>query len=123
VSVPKYLLDENVDPIVRIALHHDWSEIEGWMVGDPGAPERGTPDAEILLWCEAKEFCLVTNNRASMPVHLAEHLATGRHVPGIFILNNRKMSVGETVQELTMIWAASKPEEYADALSFLPISL
>jgi hypothetical protein len=33
------------------------------------------------------------------------------------------MSVGETVQELAMIWAASKPEDYVDALSFLPISL
>jgi hypothetical protein len=106
-----------------MSLHQEWPEIEVWMVGDPGAPERGTPDAEILLWCEVKGFCLVTNNRASMPVHLAEHLAAGRHVPGIFILNNRKMSIGETVQELAMIWAASKPEEYVDALNFLPISL
>jgi hypothetical protein len=31
----------------------------------------------------------VTNNRKSKPRHLADHLAGGRHVPGIFVLARR----------------------------------
>jgi len=49
-----------------------------WKIGMPGVPPSGTLDPEILLWCEGNDFILVTNNRKSMPVHLADHLAAGR---------------------------------------------
>ena len=64
---------------------------------------------------------LVTNNRATMPVHLRDHLAAGRHIPGIFILNPG-MSKGETIDDLTLIWAASEASEHVDRLSYLPLS-
>ncbi len=83
----KYLLDEHVDPRLRKALKRLASEIVVWRVGDPSAPHLGTLDPEILLWCEERGFSLVTNNRESMPVHLRDHLAARRHVPGIFTLN------------------------------------
>jgi hypothetical protein len=92
-----------------------------WIVGDPGAPRRGTADPDILQWCEANSTLLVTNNRASMPVHLREHLATGRHSPGIFILN-ANMTMGETVAELALIWEVAELETYLDQLRFLPIT-
>ena len=89
-------------------------------MGDPGAPERGTPDPDILVWCEAHNFILVTNNRASMPIHPRAHLDAGRHLPGIFILNPA-MSLGETITELALVWGASRPGEFADQIKFLPI--
>ena len=120
-STRKYLLDEHVNPVLRQAIHHRWFEIVVWRIGDPGAPSRGTPDPEILLWCEANGFTLITNNRTSMPVHLRSHLAAARHIPGIFILNNR-MSISETAEELATIWWAAKPDEYVDLVTFLPVS-
>ncbi|NJN93203.1 MAG: DUF5615 family PIN-like protein [Anaerolineales bacterium] len=119
-SAIKYLLDENVDPSLRHALHQHWPNMVVWAVGDPGAPLRSTPDPDILVWCEAHAVSLVTNNRASMPVHLQDHLTAERHVPGIFILNPG-MSFGETVDELALIWMAAEPEIYADLVNFLPI--
>jgi hypothetical protein len=92
-----------------------------WMVGEAGAPERGTSDPDILVWCEVRGFSLVTNNRASMPVHLATHLSTGRHVPGIFMLDP-VMTLGDTAEELELIWAASSPQEFADRIIYLPVS-
>ena len=77
----------------------------GWRVGLPGAPPLGTLDPDILTWCEAKGFILVTNNRRSLAVHLTDHLAQSRHVPGIFVMNS-KMSIGDTLEELPMIWGA-----------------
>jgi len=56
-----------------------------------------------------------------MPVHFRNHLAAGRHVPGIFILN-AKMTMGQTAEELTLIWGASEPDEYSDLVIFLPVS-
>ncbi len=91
-----------------------------WRIGDPAAPALGTPDSEILLWCEKHEFVLITNNRASMPVHLAEHLNAGHHVPGIFILNAR-LSIGDHVDELEYIWSVAEPDEFMDVIWYLPI--
>ncbi|MBC8449542.1 MAG: DUF5615 family PIN-like protein [Chloroflexi bacterium] len=119
--IRQYLLDENVDPTLKTALHQQWPEMAVWRIGDPGAPPHGALDPDILLWCENNDFSLVTNNRASMPIHLRDHLLAGRHVPGIFILHN-KMSLGETVDELALIWLATEPDEYTDLISFLPVS-
>ena len=56
-----------------------------------------------------------------MPEHLAAHLETGRHVPGILELNP-KMNVGETIEELLLIWGASDSSEYQDVIVYLPLS-
>jgi hypothetical protein len=56
-----------------------------------------------------------------MPVHLQNHLAAGRHVPTIFILNDG-MSIGQTAEELALISVAAQSDEYADMIRFLPIS-
>lgn len=118
-SVISYLLDEHVDHSIRDGLHRRWPELVVYAVGDPGAPRRGTLDPEVLMWCEATDFVLVTNNRSSMPAHLREHLAAGHHIPGILMLN-AGMSIGETIDELAVIWGASDPHEYVDQLRYLP---
>jgi len=120
-SATQYLLDEHVDPRLKKALKRNSPEIIVWRVGEPGAPKLSTPDPDILIWCEMKGFSLVTNNRASMSVHLQNHLAAKRHIPGIFILNP-KMAVSETADELSLIWGASEAEEYYDLIWYLPLS-
>jgi hypothetical protein len=111
VSVIKYLLDEHIDPRLRRALVGRVPEVIVWIVGDPDAPTLQTKDQDILIWCEENNFSLVTNNRASMPGHLRDHLNTGRSVPGIFIINPG-MTLGELVDELVLIWGATEQEEY-----------
>ena len=91
-----------------------------WRVGDPGVPPTGTKDPEILDWCEDNQLILVTNNRKSMPDHLADHLGKNRHVPGIFELNPN-ISIGETVEELVLIFGASTILEYQDLILYLPV--
>src|SRR5215813_10888682 len=117
----RYLLDEHIAPAYRAQLLRAAPELEVWIVGDPGAPPRGTLDPEILVWCEEHSFILVTNNRRSMPRHLTDHLAEGHHVPGIFILNT-ELSLGETIEELILIVEASFEDEYADRISYLPLT-
>ncbi len=117
----QYLLDENVDPTYKAQLHRRNPNIVMWVVGEPGVPARGTLDPEILLWCEEHNFLLVTNNRTSMPVHLADHIAEGRHVPGIFILNP-KLSMGQNIDELILIAEGSFDNEYQDQIVNLPLT-
>jgi predicted nuclease of predicted toxin-antitoxin system len=119
--VIRYLLDENIDPLYRSELLKRESEIEVRRVGLLGAPAHATPDPEILCWCEENDFFLVTNDRNTIPQHMRNHLAQVRHVPGIFMLSPG-MSVGENIQVLVLIWAASEEYEYFDQIVFLPIS-
>ena len=117
----RFLLDENVNPALRDALHRQMPELIVWIIGDPAAPPYGAADPDILRWCEDHNFSMITNNRASMPLHLSEHLAEGRHVPGIFILNPGR-SIGAIVEEIMLVCGASKSEEYRDRLIYLPIT-
>ena len=42
------------------------------------------------------------NNRRTMPVHLADHLALGPHIPGIFVIGEN-MGMGAIIDELFLI--------------------
>jgi hypothetical protein len=87
-------------------------------VGLPSTPPNGSPDPEILQWCEIRKFFLVTNNRHSMPVHLKRHLEAGRHVPGIIQLNP-KLSVGDNIAQLRLIWELGDENDYLDSIKYL----
>ena len=113
----KYLMDENVNPVYLNQLRRRESDLIIRAVGEPDTPPKGTLD---LIWCEVHNFVLLTNNRKSMPVHLADHIIQGRHVPGIFIFNP-DMGIGETLDELMVIAEGSFDEEYQDQIIHLPI--
>lgn len=117
----RYLLDEHIAPVYRAQLLRAEPELEVWIVGDPGAPSRGTLDPDILVWCEEHHFVLVTNNRKSMPRHLADHLALGQHIPGILVINPA-LSMGELLDELVLIAGASDELEYRDPILYLPLT-
>jgi hypothetical protein len=117
----RYLLDEHIDPTYRIQLVRADPDLQVWIIGDPGAPPLGTLDPDILVWCEDNDFVLVTNNRRSMPRHLSEHLALGRHVPGILVINPA-MTLGQLIDDLVLIAGASEPGEYRDLILYLPLT-
>lgn len=116
----RYLLDENVNPILRSEILRREPSLIVWQVGMLGAPDYGTLDPEILIWCEENDFILLTRNRKSMPGHLQDHLAQGRQASGIFVLNENA-SAGETIEELLLIAAASDFEEYQNLILYMPI--
>jgi hypothetical protein len=113
-----FLLDENVDLVLRRELVRHAPSIVVWRVGDPATVPLSTGDTEILRWCELHDALLVTYNRASMHVHLRDHIAEGRHVPGIVLLD-QALSIGEVVNELLLIWGASLPDEHRDSFIYV----
>ncbi len=116
----RFLIDENISPEYRTQLLRHEPSLTALAIGDEGAPERGTKDPEILVWCEKHQFNLVTNNRESMPQHHKDHLAAGNHVPGIFTFN-RKVPMGKIIEDLLLIAGASYEDEYIDELKHLPL--
>lgn len=115
----RYLLDENLRPAYKVQIVRRERAIVVRAVGEVDAPPRGTLDPEILKWCEAHGCVLVTNNRKSMPGHLAEHIQAGGHVPGIFVLNP-DMAMGDAIEILILFALASIEGEHQDRIVFLP---
>jgi hypothetical protein len=92
-----------------------------YRVGDEEAPPFGTLDPDILIWCEMNYFLLVTDNRSTMPVHLSNHLAAGRHVPGILEIRP-KANIGDVLNTLEDIAVASIEDEYRDRIEYIPFA-
>jgi hypothetical protein len=115
----RFLLDENLWPRIKtLLLRHD-STIDVIRVGDEGAPPLGTSDPKILDYTERTPRILVTNNRKSMPGHVARHFAAGRHHWGILQIRLER-PLSEIVESLYLIWGASTCEEWKDRTVWIP---
>ncbi|MCW5934863.1 MAG: DUF5615 family PIN-like protein [Fimbriimonadia bacterium] len=116
----RYLLDEHVSPSIRQQLIRKSPDLVVWIIGDPDAPPKGASDPDLLTWCEEHEFFLITNNRKTMPSHLADHLTNGHHMPGILVVDPSR-DIGQLLDELVLIAYASFENEYRDRIVYLPL--
>ena len=115
-----YLLDEHIHPALDLYLRLHAPELPVYKIGDGEGPPTGTLDPAILIWCEREKCVLITDNRASMPGHLEDHVNAGRSVPGIFSIS-LSMSVAQLGEHLIFVAQVSFPDEYQNSIWFLPI--
>jgi len=115
----RFLIDKNLSLDFVSAIKQLDAAIDVVAVGADSAPPKGTLDPEILLFCEAEQRTLVTNNRASMPGHERDHFAAGRHHWGIFTLKDG-FSIGAYAAAIHLLWAASEAEEWANLADWIP---
>jgi hypothetical protein len=120
VTVPGFLIDENLPPVIVSQLLRHEPSINAWSVGQAGAPPWGTPDPVLLEWIEDNECFLVTANRVSMPDHLSKHLAADRHIPGILVVLF-PLDIGHLLEDLLLIRGAIQPDEFRDQIVYLPL--
>ncbi|MBO0863302.1 MAG: DUF5615 family PIN-like protein [Chloracidobacterium sp.] len=117
-----YLLDEHIPPLYRSQLLRRGPGLTVWRIGDEGAPSKGTPDPSLLIWIEENNFIIVTNNRKTMPTHLADHIIImGRHAPGILIVD-LGAPVGIVLNDLILVALASYENEFLDCVAYVPLS-
>jgi len=116
---PRFLLDENLSPEFAAGLQRRDAKIDVLHIPGPGAPAKGTSDPAILLFCEAEHRALVTNNRMSMPGHIAALAAEGHHHWGVFQVRNTR-ALGEIIDELHLLWGASDASEHIDRIRWIP---
>jgi hypothetical protein len=85
-----YLLDENQRGVLwRAAQLHNALGVDPLditRVGDPPDLPLGSSDVAILEWAEANDRILVSRDKKTLTMHLSQHLASGRHSPGVFVL-------------------------------------
>ncbi len=116
----RYLFDENMDPRFATVLARHYPMIDVTYVGSGHAPAFGTLDPEILLYLEQTQRVLITDNRKSMPGHLADHANAGRHHWGIFVIS-KHASYKQVADLLSLYWEASDADEWIDRVEWLDV--
>ena len=115
----RFLFDEDVSLALTKALRQEQPAIDILHVGEAGAPPKRTPDSDLLVFAEATSRGLITRDRRTMPGHIADHLARGRHTWGVFILR-RGFPLRRYIEDLLLIWSASEADEWQDRVESIP---
>jgi hypothetical protein len=115
----RFLLDENLSPRLRRAIKLAYPEIDVIRVGDEGAPPFATQDPDLLIWCDTHRRLLVTNDRTTMPRHLADHHATSGQHWGILWLHERA-ALTQVIEAIHLVWAASTAEDWHNRTGWIP---
>ncbi|HTX39438.1 MAG TPA: DUF5615 family PIN-like protein [Bryobacteraceae bacterium] len=80
---------------------------------------RGIADPEVLALAASQNRILVTHDLRTMPRHFAEFLLKQQLSPGVFLVS-QDASVGDVVEDLVLIWAASDPAEWENRILRIP---
>jgi hypothetical protein len=118
----RYLFDEHLrgalpEAVVRLAARHGFV-IDVVQVGDAVDLPLGTSDLDILRWAEEHGRIVVSHDTKTLPEHLAEHLAAGRHSPSVFIAR-RPLNLA-LAEWLVLAAFASDAPEWKDRVTFVP---
>src|ERR1043166_3909650 len=118
-----FLGDENLPGrFFRASARHNAGgnpHIDLIRVGDVADLPLGSSDFVILQWIETNGRILLTLDERSMPEHLSQHLAAGRHVPGIFSIHPTAR-MPDVVEYLVLVANASEESEWRDQLRYIP---
>jgi hypothetical protein len=119
----RFLLDEHLrGPLWLAILRHNTHgglPIDSARVGDAIDLPLGSDDATILQWAERESRILLTEDVHTMPVHMARHLQSGRHTPGVFVISTG-CSIKEIVASLELIAHAGEARDYEDTIVYVP---
>lgn len=115
-----YLLDEHTPTYWATEVRREEPAVEIVRVGTHGAPGYGTPDRDLLLFCEAAQLILVTCDRRSMYAHIAEHVANGGLFYGMLIVG-RPVTTKEIVDNLVLLHLTHYAEDFIDTVMTLPL--
>ncbi|MGE3807059.1 MAG: hypothetical protein AB7K24_20535 [Gemmataceae bacterium] len=113
------MFDECTDPDLIDAILRTEPLVDIVRVGWEDAPPERIKDPELLIAAEETARVLVSNDKKSLPGHLANHFASGRHTHGV-ILMRRGFSIGTLAEELLIVWTASEAEEWIDGWLYIP---
>lgn len=81
---------------------------------------RSVPDPQVLTLCQETGRILITHDVQTMPRHFGNHLEAGHTSPGVFLVP-QWWPIGEVVEELVMIWAASEAQEWVNRIAHIPL--
>jgi len=78
------------------------------------------PDPAVLALAAEHDCIIVFHDFQTMPRHFAAFLRAHGSSPDL-ILAPQHLAIGEAIEELILIWAASEAEEWKSGIHTLPL--
>jgi hypothetical protein len=111
----RYQADADLNANIIRAVRRMEPEIEFKTATEAGL--EGVPDSDVLILAADAGRILVSHDMRTMPIHFAEHIM-GRTSPGVIILP-QSLPIREAAENLVLIWAATKAEEWVNRIFLL----
>ena len=80
---------------------------------------EGVSDLDVLAIAAGQNRILVTHDLKTMPRHFGEFLLTGQSCSGVFLVSQYE-AIGDVINALVLIWAASDAEEWKNRIVKIP---
>jgi len=114
---PRFQADADFNQKIVAGLRRREPAIDFQSAGAGGV--IGRPDPEVLAEAARSRRVLVSHDRQTMPGHFSRFIEL-QSSPGLVIVS-QDLDIGQAIEELLLVWAASEAEEWEDALIFLPL--
>jgi hypothetical protein len=85
----------------------------------PSANLAGLKDPDVLAIAAGENRVLVTHDHRTMPRHFEEFVRMTAS-PGLIVVS-QSLPVREVADDLILIWAATRPDELVNRITYLPI--
>lgn len=116
-SRPRFIADADLNPRIADGLRRIEPALDFLDAHETGV--IGLADTDVLLISARLGRILVSCDRNTMIRHFRKFVAQ-QSSPGLIIVE-QDFPIGDAIEELLMIWAASDAQEWCDAVAFLPL--
>lgn len=114
----RFLADADLNEGIVAGCLRREPEMDFLSANDAGL--EGLPDAEVLALAAAQGRILVSHDFHTMPRHFGNFLQASNSSPGVLLIPQR-LSVGEAIEELVLIWTASGAHEWQNRILRIPL--
>jgi hypothetical protein len=114
---PRFQADENFNAKVVTGLLRREPSIDFQTAKAGGI--IGRPDPEVLMIATRGGRVLVSHDRDTMPAHFSRFIIRTRS-SGLLIVSPR-LDMGEAIEQLLLVWAATDESEWVNAIGYLPL--
>ena len=114
----RFLADEDLRSAIIEGLRSREPAID--ILDVKAAGLRGTRDPALLELAAQQDRILITYDRNTMIRHFRKRLDAGRPSPGVLILPQQESAIGEIIESLLLVWAASEADEWRNRIVYLP---
>jgi predicted nuclease of predicted toxin-antitoxin system len=113
----RFQADADLDGRILRGLRRAEPEVDIQTAADAGL--IGVEDPEVLRIAADSGRILVSQDRRTMPAHFTR-FAAGAQSPGVILLREA-IPISAAIEELVLIWSASKADEWVNRLVWIPL--
>jgi len=114
---PRFLADADFNHKIVVGLRRREPSID--FLGARDGNVIAVSDPTVLEIASEIGRIVVSHDRKTMPAHFAR-FTQDRSSPGMIIVS-QDLDIGNAIEDLLLIWAATGAEEWRDRIQYLPV--